>query len=651
MIDKVVRLEDAIAVIGDEDTICVSGFVGIGTPECLLRGLEERFVEQQTPKNVSLLFAAAPGDGKDRGLNRLAHEGLVKRAIGGHWSLVPKLGALAVREKIEAYNLPLGCISQLYRDIAAGKPGMFSKVGLHTFVDPRQAGGAINDISNEALVELKNLADEEWLFYHSIPIDVAFIRGTTADRMGNITMEREALTLDMLPIAMAAKNSGGLVIAQVERIAGEGSLSPKDVIVPGNLVDCVVMAESSEHMQTYQTPYDHAFAGRMRGVVDQLPSMKFDQRKIIARRASMELPINGVVNLGIGMPEGVGAVANEEEIIDRITLTTEAGVLGGVPQSGLDFGAAINANAIIQTNQQFDFYDGGGLDLACLGMAETDQYGNVNVSRFKDRFAGAGGFINISQNARKVVFVGTFTAGGLEVAVGNGKLRILKEGRNRKFISKVEQITFNGAYAGEQGKEVLYITERCVFRMTPDGPELTEIAPGVDLEKDILAQMSFKPIMNNVREMDECIFHDKPMKLRGRMLNIDLDDRLYYDGDQNTVYANLSGLSIDKPSQLEEFGSGMNAFFERIGNKVNLVSNYDGLTIAPRLASKFVDLVCQLENDFYLTATRYTTSAFMRQKLGHDFRDRLMSPHIFETREEAAAYVEFCNNRPEAVNG
>ncbi len=434
MVNKVVKLEDAIALINDDDTVCVSGFVGIGTPECLIRGIEERFDQTQSPKGLSLLFAAAPGDGKDAGLNRIAKEGLIKRAIGGHWSLVPKLGALAMKGKIAAYNLPLGCISQLYRDIASGKPGMFSRVGLNTFVDPRQSGGAINDISTETLVELKEIDDEEFLFYRSVPVDVALVRGTTADKFGNISMEREALTLDMLPIAMAAKNSGGVVIAQVERIAAHGSLSPKDVIVPGNLVDCVVIADRDEHRQTYSTQYDHAFSGRLRGVVDELTPMGYDARKIIARRATQELPINGVVNLGIGMPEGVASVANEEGIIDHIMLTTEAGVLGGVPQSGLDFGAAINAESIIQTNQQFDFYDGGGLDLACLGMAEVDRFGNVNVSRFKDRFAGAGGFINISQNARKLVFVGTFTAKGLKVNAKDNALVIENEGGVPKFI-------------------------------------------------------------------------------------------------------------------------------------------------------------------------------------------------------------------------
>ncbi|MEM9733838.1 MAG: acyl CoA:acetate/3-ketoacid CoA transferase [Pseudomonadota bacterium] len=639
MVDKVVRLEDAIATIATGDTVCVAGFVGIGTPECLLRGLQDRFSAHQMPRDLSLLFAAAPGDGKDAGLNRLAMPGLIKRAIGGHWSLVPKLGAMAMRNEIQAYNLPLGCISQLYRDIAAGKPGMFSKVGLHTFVDPRQGGGAINAETTEPLVELKDLAGEEWLFYHAIPVDVALIRGTTADRLGNITMEREALTLDMLPIAMAAKNSGGLVIAQVERIAAAGSLDPKAVAVPGNLVDCIVVSERDEHMQTFATAYNHAFSGRMKADVAEVRPMALDQRKIIARRAAMELPVNGVVNLGIGMPEGVSAVANEENVINTITLTTEAGILGGVPQSGLDFGAAINADAVIQTNQQFDFYDGGGLDLACLGMAEADAQGNVNVSRFKDRFAGAGGFINISQNARKVIFVGTFTAGGLKVAIEDGKMRIVSEGRNRKLIEQVEQITFNGAYGAQQGQEVLYVTERCVFRLVEGGLRLEEVAPGIDMEPDILDQMDFKPIIDSPKLMDACIFEDRPMGLRKRLLDIPLTDRLYFDAEQNIVFANLSGLHIDNDEELDAFSKGLNTFFQALPGKVNLVSNYDGISIAPKMATKFANVAGQLEYDYYLTATRYTTSAFMRQKLGQDLKNRSIQPHIFENRREAADYV------------
>lgn len=638
MVDKVISLESAIQVIKPGDTICVSGFVGIGTPEHLLKGLEARFLETGEPRDLSLLFAAAPGDGKDAGLNRLAHDGLVRRAIGGHWSLVPKLGALAVANKIEAYNLPLGCISQLYREIAGGKPGMFSKVGLRTFVDPRQSGGAINECSKEKLVTLESLAGEEWLFYKSVPVDVAFIRGTTADPSGNITMEREALTLDMLSIAMAAKNSGGLVIAQVERIAAEGSLGPREVEVPANLVDCVVVSDRDDHRQTFQTAYNHAFSGRMRGVVDQLAPMPFSDRKIIARRAAMELPINGIVNLGIGMPEGVGAVANEEGIIQRITLTTEAGVLGGVPQSGLDFGAAINAMAITQTNQMFDFYDGGGLDLACLGMAEVDQHGNVNVSKFKDRFAGAGGFINISQNARKLVFVGTFTAKGFRMTCEGGQMQILQEGQMKKFISEVEQITFNGRYAAEQGQEVYYVTERCVFKLTTEGLELIETAPGIDVERDILAHMEFKPILKAPVPMNPGIFHDDKMGLRKMLLSMSMTERMSYDKATNTVFVNLSGMSIDKREHLDDLKS-LESFLAQIGQRVNLITNYDGFTVHPKLYADFADFLAYLEKTYYLTATRYSTSAFLREKMGDGLKRRGVGPNIFETREEAAAYI------------
>ena len=329
------------------------------------------------------------------------------------------------------------------------------------------------------------------------PITVALIRGTTADLTGNITMEREALVLDNLALAMAAKNSKGFVIAQVERIAAPGGLNPRQVVVPGILVDCVVVARPENHLQTYGTPYSPALSAELRVPVDMLAAMPLDERKIIARRCAFELPMGGIVNLGIGMPEGVAAVANEEKVLNHVTLTAEPGVVGGVPQSGLDFGAAVNTDAVIHQNQQFDFYDGGGLDMACLGMAQVDAEGHVNVSRFGPRLAGAGGFINISQNAQRVVFAGTLTAGGLEVKVENGTLSIVKEGRARKFVKQVEQITFNGAYAAECGQPVLYVTERCVFRRGRDGMELIEVAPGMDVKRDILAHMEFTPIVRD----------------------------------------------------------------------------------------------------------------------------------------------------------
>ena len=423
--------------------------------------------------------------------------------IGG---LIPKIGELALENKIEAYNLPQGCISHLFRDIAANKPGTFSKVGLHTFADPRIEGGKINDVTQEDIVEFTKIGGEDWLLYKSFPITVAFIRGTLADEAGNLTMSKEALTLDNLAMAMAAKNSGGIVIAQVEQIAEKGSINPRDVQVPGILVDYVVQAPEELHDQTYATHYNPAFSGEVRVPANDLKPMSLDARKIIARRAAKELPETGVINLGIGMPEGVASVAHENHQLENVTLTTEPGTIGGIPQSGLNFGAAVNLEALVDQNQQFDFYDGGGLDMACLGMAEVDQCGNVNVSRFNGRLAGCGGFINISQNSGTVVFVGTFTAGGLEISIEDGNLSILKEGRAKKFVSDVQQITFNGRFSQQNEQKVIYVTERCVFEMTSEGLELTEVAPGIDLETDILAQMDFKPIIKYPKTMDREYF-------------------------------------------------------------------------------------------------------------------------------------------------
>jgi len=639
MRDKITTASEAVALIQNGDTFCTSGFVGIGTPDALLNALEQRFLETGQPRNLTLLFAAGQGDGKNKGLNALGHDGLLKRVIGGHWGLIPKVGRLALEGKIEAYNLPQGVISHLYRDIAAGKPGTLSRVGLGTFVDPRIEGGRINDVTTENLVRLMEIDGQEWLFYRAFPLNVAFLRGTTADPNGNITSEREALLLDNLAMAMAVKNSGGVVIVQVERIARSGSLHPRQVVIPGALVDCVVVAEPQHHHQTYATVYNPAFSSEISVPLDSVQPMALDARKIIARRCALELRAGAIVNLGIGMPEGVAAVAAEERIDDFITLTAEPGVIGGVPASGLDFGAAVNTQAVIHQNQQFDFYDGGGLDMAFLGMAEADAHGNVNVSRFGSRLAGAGGFINISQNARMVVFSGTFTAGGLEIAIEDGTLSIVQEGRARKFMEHVQQITFSGKVAAAQGKPVLYVTERCVFRLSPTGLELMEVAPGIDVERDIFAHMGFQPSARNVRLMDARIFRDALMDLKHSLLDLDLTDRLAYDPERNILFLNFEGLHVRRMEDVAKIRDTVVARCKEIKRRVAVVVNYDAFELAADIADQYADMVRALEEEYYTSVSRYSTSAFMRVKLGQVLT-RTVRPHIFESKAEAQAFHE-----------
>ena len=632
---KVVKSHEAVAIIRDGDTLCCSGFGSNGVPIELVQALEKRFVETGSPNNLTLLFGGGPGDGAEGGVNHLGHEGMLKMVIGGHYGLVPRIGKLALENKVEAYNLPLGVISHLYRDIACGLPGTVSKVGLGTFVDPRVEGGKINSKTIEDRVELISLGGKELLFYKALPINVAFIRGTTSDPEGNITMERETLTQDVLAIATATKNSGGFVIAQVERVAERGSLNPRRVKVPGIMVDCVVVAKPEAHPQTFATSYNAAFSAEVRVPLDALEPMPLDERKVIARRAAFELMPNAVVNLGIGMPEGVAAIANEEKILKYMTLTAEPGLIGGVPASGLNFGAAVNPDAVIDMNQQFDYYDGGGLDLACLGLAECDPQGNINVSRFGPKLAGAGGFINITQNSRKVIFVGTFTAGGLKVAVEEGQIKILKEGRARKFVNKVEQITFSGPYSASSGQTVLYVTERCVFQLTPEGLELIEIAPGVDVEHDILAHMDFTPIVKQPLTMDPRIFQPEPMKLKDTLLSISLVDRMVYDPTKETVFYNFQGLQVRSKKDVDQIRHAAESLCKPIGKKVAAVVNYDDFQIDENVVDDYAEMVRYLSERYYTHVSRYTTSAFMRLKLGEALEGRGLSAHIYETQREA----------------
>ena len=499
----------------DGATVTFGGFAnGLMHPEEIMAALEDAGRGGHL-RDLKIVYASGQGDSADRGLNHLAVDGLCKTIIGGHWGLAPKLGKLALENKVAAYNLPQGVISELFREIAARRPGVITHVGLDTFVDPRLEGGKISQAACEAgdVVKLIELEGEEKLFYSSFPIDVAVIRATYADEHGNCTFEKEGIYAEAVAQAQAAHNSGGKVIVQVEEVVSYGCLDTRLIRLPGIYVDAVVVAEPRHHMQTFGTQYNPAFSGEIRVPLDALAPLPMSERKIIARRSAMELIPHAVTNLGIGMPEGVAAIAAEEGLTGMI-LTTEVGAVGGVPAGGLDFGAATNVDCILEQPVQFDFYDGGGLDVAFLGLAQMDKMGNINVSKFGPKVAGCGGFINITQNAKKVVYCGTFTAGGLKVAVNDGRLSIIQEGRVRKLINQVEQVTFAGSYAMKHRQPVLYVTERAVFELTEDGVELKEIAPGIDIQKDVLDQMDFVPVIKDVKVMDERIFCDELMGLK-----------------------------------------------------------------------------------------------------------------------------------------
>ncbi|MCW7537006.1 acyl CoA:acetate/3-ketoacid CoA transferase [Aquabacterium sp. A7-Y] len=511
---KILTAAQAASLIEDGWTVVTAGFVGAGHAEAVTSALERRFLAEGAPRGLTLLYAAGQGDRAHRGVNHFGHAGLLRRVIGGHWISAPKLGALVARNEIEAYNWPQGVISHLYRAIAGHKPGVITRIGLHTFVDPRHDGGRLTPRTTEPLVQLIELAGEEQLFYPSLPVHCALIRATTADEHGNLSTEHEPFHQDLLAIAQAAHNSGGIVIAQVKRLARAGSLNPNLVRVPGILVDHVVLTEDpDDHWMTFGEAYNPTYNGELREPEHACAPAPLDARKIVQRRAFLELQkLHGpVVNLGVGMPAGIGHIAREEGHRD-FTLTVEAGPIGGTPAQLLSFGASANPEAIIDHAAMFDFYDGGGIDIAFLGMAELDPEGNVNVSRFGDKIAGVGGFINITQTARRVVLMGSLTAGGLEVRAVDGRLRIVSEGRVKKVVPRVGHLSFNGPYVSGLGREVLYVTERAVFVLRDGRLTLTEVAPGIDLEREVLAQCAAPvDVASDLKTMDERIFREAAM--------------------------------------------------------------------------------------------------------------------------------------------
>lgn len=499
MSEKIVSAEHAVAAIGDRATVAVSGFRWAGSSEKVLKALAARYDQTGGPKALTLVFSSASGDNVSTGLEHLARPGLLGRVIGGFWGATPRIAKLASDGEIEAYNYPQGQIARLYAAIASGQPGLVSKIGLGSYIDPRYGGGRMTPSTTADLLEVVSLRGEEWLLYHAFPIHIALVRGTTADAHGNITMEDEAVTTEALPLAFAAHNSGGLVIAQVKRIAPRGSLHPRAVVIPGHVVNMVVVADDPavDHRQCVASEFDPTLTGDARMADGPLlpetgtPAL----RRIIAGRAMQQLRAGDVANLGQGIPSEIAALVRSTALAGRVHFTIESGVNGGIPKPVPDFGIAQEPESILRQDDQFTFYDGGGLDIAFLGFAEIDAKGNVNVSKFGSRVVGCGGFLDIAQPAKRLVFCGGFTAGATDVVVEGGQLRIMRQGAGKKFVRTLQQVTFNAARARQQDQSVFLVTERCVFDVAPEGLRVIEVAPGIDLERDVIAHMEFRPIV------------------------------------------------------------------------------------------------------------------------------------------------------------
>lgn len=524
---KLISAEQAASMIGDGMTVCPVGMTLVSVPETIFKAMEKRFLETGSPRDLTYVHSCGQCD-RIHGNTHLAHEGMVKRIIGSHWGLSPAWMELISSNKVEAYCIPQGQMTHLYRAIACGQPGEITHIGIGTFVDPREEGGKMNERTKALpdISEVIEIGGKEYMFYKSFPIDVVLIRGTCCDEMGNLTTDEEAMKLELMPAVLAAKRSGGIVIAQVKYVVQTGTLHPKQVVVPGVFIDAVVRCENpeEEHRQTSSWYFDPAYCGDIREPSSAVTSLPHSVRKVVGRRGVMEMYPGCVINLGTGIPNDVvGAIVAEEGLSQDVMVTVESGIYGGTQAGGVDFGIGKNLYAMIEHDKQFDYYNGAGVDITYMGAGEMDKEGNVNATKMGPRCTGAGGFIDITTNAKHVVFLATFTASGLEVDVSGGKLCIVKEGRIKKFVNRVAQISYNGRIARKKGQRMHYITERAVFELTQEGPMLTEIAPGIDLQKDILDQMEFTPLISDhLREMPSSLFREEPVGLREIVLSKNL---------------------------------------------------------------------------------------------------------------------------------
>lgn len=518
-----ITAKQAADMIEDNSTVCTIAMTLVSASESVLKAIESKYLKEQHPKNITLLHSCGQSDRKD-GIQHFAHVGLVKRIIGSHWGLQPRWMDMIANDKVEAYCLPQGQIAQLYRSMACGLPGKMSKVGLGTFIDPRLEGGKMNQRTKvlEDIVDILEYKRQEYMFYNEIPIDTVIIRGTECDEMGNLTTTEEAMKLEVLPAVLATKRYGGKVIAQVKRVVENGTLNPKEVTVPGVFIDAIVVCDNpdEDHRQTSSWVYDPSFCGQARVPQGSIQPAPFNERKFIARRGTLELKKGHIVNLGTGIPNDmVGKVCNEEGISNDIMITVESGIYGGVQAGGIDFGIGQNLVAMIGHHEQMDYYNGAGVDITFMGLGELDGQGNINSTKMGPRCTGAGGFIDITQNAKIVVFCGTFSASGAKYRFEKDKLVIVQEGAIKKMVENVAQVSFNGKLAREKGQKVVIVTERCVFELVKEGVKLIEIAPGIDLQTQILDQMDFTPIVDkDLKIMDKDLFNqDGPFGLQEKM--------------------------------------------------------------------------------------------------------------------------------------